>query len=204
MSIWRRRPARTAQICVALAIAASTASACAVLSPTTMTTPYAASDGTNGEIAGADGASVVALRNMLVVAAEEGGPGLLLGALTTDGTEPVDVALTVSGAGSVLLTESFTVEPSTLTVLGEGGTEVAIDEVDSAPGTVITLNATTASGGVTLNLPVLAPEDSYAGYAAELSAPADPSVSVSTAAAGSASVSASASASASATADATD
>jgi hypothetical protein len=142
-----------------LAALAVVASGCSIASPATIRTPYAAGDGSNGEV------GVVKFRNFLAVSAAEGKPGVVVGAVTTEGTQSARVQLTVLDAdGRTALGETtVTVKPGELVTVGSGtdATALQLRNVPVQPGAVLTLRATTDAGNADLSLPVLAPENQY-------------------------------------------
>jgi hypothetical protein len=94
----------------------------------------------------------VSVRNFIVFAAEEGGPGVLVGALANHGREDVEVTLSPEGGAPVTVDV-----PARGTVLlgGENGETFEIDAVDAAPGALLTITASAPGGGdVPIQVPV--------------------------------------------------
>lgn len=150
----RLRPRTTRAALAGLAVAATLAlTGCSATNPITTLGEYDASDGTSTGVGG------VRALNLLVVAAAEGAPGVLSGALANRSADDEDVTLTVAGgepvevavaAGtSVLL--GVTDAPAGYTTL-----DVPVAAVDVAPGGLTTVTVATSGGGtVELRVPVL-------------------------------------------------
>jgi hypothetical protein len=154
-----RRPATAAGLGLGLAAVAVVATGCSIASPATIRTPYAASDGSNGQVGS------VVFRNFLAVSEAKGEPGVVIGAVTTEGTESARVQLTVLDAdGRTSLGQTtVTVKPGQLVTVGTGtgATAFQLKDVPVEPGAILTLRATTDAGNADLTLPVLAPENQY-------------------------------------------
>ncbi|QAY69173.1 hypothetical protein [Xylanimonas protaetiae] len=136
------RHARTIALLAAAGVLALTA-----CSPTTTINPYAPSDGVRVDLSN-DLRGV----NLLVVAAEQGGEGVVHGAFANHTDETVTFTLTVDGAAPV----EVDVDPSsTVTVGTEDGEQVVLDAVAEAPGSFV--DATLEAGGESrqFQLPVL-------------------------------------------------
>lgn len=159
-----RRSTVTAAVLVAGALALSPAlSACSFLNPKTTAVTYDASDGVNGQIVDEATGISIQLRNMLLVAAEPNAPGLLIGAVSNEGDQTVNVTLTVlDDTGNPVGGGTVRARAQELTEIGGDGTTVRIASVPTAPGTNLLLQVDTPSGGDRLSLPVLAPEGPYA------------------------------------------
>jgi hypothetical protein len=139
-----------------LASAAAVLAGCAWTSPSTTQLPYEPSDGTGGAIGD------LLLRNVLVVAAEEGGTGALVGVLVNRGPDELSVELTTlpeDGGDSF----SETVEVPANSSLRLEEEEVLLESVDVPLGALLPLEARTDEGGVELQLPVLDPSGPYDG-----------------------------------------
>jgi hypothetical protein len=159
-----RRPATVAGFAIGLAGLSAVATGCSLAAPTPITSPYAASDGTNAQLATPDGGTVKFL-DFLLVSAAKGKPGVLIGAVTTDGGAPVQVQLSVldtAGQNAIGQTD-LTATPGKLTQVGPGGTSsLQVSSVPQPPGAVLKLHAQTPDGGTDFDLPVLAPQNAYA------------------------------------------
>jgi hypothetical protein len=160
----------------ALAVAAALcvvagATGCSFTSAKTTATTYAASDGVNAEIAGGEGTGAVRLLNMLLVSAEKGEAGALVGAVSNEGTSPVTVNFIVldPSGQSQLGTGVVTAAPRALTKIGGDGTAVTVPSVPVVPGSNLRLQATTSAGGSQLTLPVMEASGPYASYAPSVS-----------------------------------
>jgi hypothetical protein len=158
-----RRPAAVGRLALGLAGLTLVASGCTLASPKTITTPYQAADGTNAQVS-LSGGGTVKFRDFLLVSASKGSPGVLVGAIAVDGTQPQQVRVRVLGADdqSVLGQGTVTAQPGQLTQIGPSGdTSVQVSDVPLPPGSVLHLQADTGSGGTDFSLPVLAPVNQY-------------------------------------------
>ena len=142
--------------------AAAVLAGCSFTNPQTIATPYAASDGTNAEVVDPASGETVRLRNFLVVAAAKDAPGAVVGAVANDGSKPVTVQFTVNSPTGEVGTGSVTVEPGQLAQVGPAGTALDLATVPSAPGTVLSITATTPGGSATFALPVMPAVREYA------------------------------------------
>lgn len=142
------------------AIAVLGLTGCSVNSPTTTLLRYAPADGV--EIDGA----AVEVRDLLVVSHGDGAPGVVLGTVVNQTSEPVTV--TVSAAGTDL-SPQVEVGPGSSARLDAFGVEdaepVTIPSLDSPAGQSVEIRVTTDSETLAANAPVLLPRDQYAEYA---------------------------------------
>ncbi len=148
---------RSALATTALAVVLS---GCSALSPAIIAEPYPASDGTNIDLPGTS----VVLRNFLVIGAEKGAAGVVLGALANDGTSPVQVSLQADLGETAQPTQTLiTVGPKSSVQLGpDQQFEMTIPELPVEPGATTSFTAQTTAGGKTeLTVPVLRPQDEY-------------------------------------------
>ena len=174
-----RHPATVAGFAIGLAGLSLIASGCSLAAPTPITSPYAASDGSNAQLATPDGGTVKFL-NFLLVSAAKGKPGVLVGAVTTDGGNPVQVQLSVLDAAgqNAIGQTNLTATPGQLTQVGPGGTvSLQVSSVPQPPGAGLMLHAQTPDGGTDFELPVLAPQNAYATITPTESAAPSPSAS---------------------------
>lgn len=150
-----RRPT-AAGFALGLATVAVVTSGCNLASPVAEAN-YAASDGTNVELGN------VRLNNFLVVAEAKGKPGVVVGAVSTDGTTPVRVRISVLNGQTSLGETTVTAEPGKLASLasGEGGSAFQLSDLPVPPGANLTLRAATDAGGKEVTLPVLAATGHY-------------------------------------------
>jgi hypothetical protein len=156
-----RHPAAAARFSLVLVGLVAVASGCALASPTTITTPYAASDGTNADLL-VPGAGTVKFRDFLLVSAAKDAPGVLVGAVTTDAGSPLRVQLSVLGTdGNPIGQTMLTTEPGQLSTFGADGTSLQVADVPLPPGSMLEVHAQTAAGGTDFELPVLAPTIEY-------------------------------------------
>lgn len=140
----RRRPTVVVAAALSAGLAAGLLTGCQSSNPITAE-PYAASDGVDVDLGS------VRAANLLVLAAEQGAPGTVIGSVTNEGTEPVTVEIGVADA----LT-SIDVEPGGTALLGPDHAEVPVEAVDAPPGALLQLRLTTTSeGSTTVTVPVL-------------------------------------------------
>jgi hypothetical protein len=149
-----------------------TVSACSLASPKTIETPYAASDGTNADLPVGNGGTVQ-FRDFLLVSAAKGSPGVLIGAVSTNGAGPVQLQVSVvDAAGTAELGQAtVTARPGQLTRIGpDGDVTVQVSSVPLSPGSTLTARVQAASGQKDFALPVLAPVAQYSTISASPSA----------------------------------
>ncbi|UZN04040.1 hypothetical protein [Cellulomonas sp. S1-8] len=166
MTRLRPRTARTAAAGLVLA-AALAVTGCSATNPITTIGDYEASDGAGTTVGS------VRVQNMLVVAAAEGAPGVLSGALANRGADDEDVTLTVGDSEPVRVT--IPASGSVLVGVSDaparyGTLDVPVASVDTAPGGLTTLTITTSGGG-TVELPVPVFDGSLPEYAALVPTP---------------------------------
>ena len=178
--------ARTARM-LGLAVTALATSACAAISPTPIATPYDAGDGVSATITDPNTHAVVKLQNFLIVASAKDAPGALLGAVVNGGDSATVVNVAVNGSidapstGTALVTGQIDAPAGALTKVGPSDVAITVPNMPSAPGTLVTVTASTPTGGsVTLQVPVLAPTQQYSSSTPSLA----PSATATTAAAG--------------------
>jgi hypothetical protein len=140
---------------------------CSATNPATIAAPYAASDGTAGELQDAATGETVKLRNFLIVATAKGAAGVVAGAIANDGARPVSVRITVRDDTDpdqprTLGEATVEVAPGTLALLGPGGTALEVPEVTVAPGQTLVVSAATSAGSTQFPLPVMAAAHEYA------------------------------------------
>lgn len=164
-----RRPTRIARLGLVAAGSAMLLSGCVLTSPTPVSTPYPAGDGTGGTISDASTGSVVKLANFLLVSAGKGQPGNLIGAVINNGTSSVSVQLSLfdaadAGSSATPLGQaSVQVQPGHLAKVGDVGQTLVLASTPQPPGALLTMRAETASGGsIQFQVPVLPAEAEYA------------------------------------------
>jgi hypothetical protein len=136
------RPARPIAVVGALAAGTLLLGACA---PVTTELGYAPSDGTRVNFEGSSSRGL----NLMVVTAEEGAQGRVLGALSNASADDVDFVLTTDGAAPV----TVNVPAHDTVYLGtEDGEEVVIDTVATIPGGY--LDATLAAGDLSTDFAI--------------------------------------------------
>ncbi|MFN0284352.1 MAG: hypothetical protein ACKVZ6_20575 [Kineosporiaceae bacterium] len=157
-------PGRVAVVGVAVA---ALLTGCSFSNPATVATPYAASDGTHGELKNAATGENVRLRNFLLVTAAQGGAGAVSGAIANNGTRPVTVQLTVlddtdPAQPQTVGRASVEVAPGELAQIGPAGTPFDLASIPAEPGEKLVIQAATGGGSTKFALPVLPPRDEYA------------------------------------------
>lgn len=141
----------------ALAGAALLASGCAVFSPVQTDYPYQAGDGPSLDTGD------VHLGNLVVVAAEKDGDGVLVGQAINESAQSVDVTFAV-GEGTPT---RRTIPASSGGGLSESGSAVVLTGVPAGPGELVQLTVTTpGSGANVVQVPVVAPTGYYSDFTA--------------------------------------
>lgn len=155
----RRLGIGTATLVTALGL-----SACQVSSPAATTFVYDPADGVSLET------DTLQVRDLLVVSAEAGGPGVVSGYIVNTGSEEVtvDVQLETEDARTPL-TPSLELGPRGTGRLdgnvGTTGEALTIPETPVMPGQMVDVRVTTSTGDVaSTRIPVLLPEGPYARY----------------------------------------
>ncbi len=171
-----RRPARLARLGFTLAVAVLALTACELGNPATGTSPYPASDGTDGTITDPAGGTNISLQNFLLVSEGRGQPGNLVGAIANDGRASVTVSLTLYKDDSAATASQSDGESSVevpaggLVTLGQpaavatgaAAPSLVLGSTPQPPGALLTLRAQTAAGGsVQFTIPVMAPVGPY-------------------------------------------
>lgn len=141
---------RTVTRIAAGAAAGVVALALSACSPILTTKPYAAGDGTRVAWQGSDS---VRGANVIVLADAQGGEGRVIGGLTNQTNEPVELTLGFPEGSS----ETVTLEAnSTLLLNGEGDGDIILDDVPVGPGANVEMTFSTPSlGQISLPVPVL-------------------------------------------------
>jgi hypothetical protein len=141
---------------------------CSMLSGTQVLKPAQLSDGVSATVGQVQA-------HALVVVGDKGKPGVLVGALTNDATQPVTV--TVAAQGSTTPTQ-VTVPAGSSVQLGTAGATVVVPSLAQPAGSMTGVQLSSPAGGqVQLQVPVL--PTSYPYYAT-VTPPASPGGSVST------------------------
>lgn len=144
----RSRASRTTRVAVGGAIAAALAlTGCSVTNPITTHRDYAASDGVIVDV------GETRLGNAIVIASEEGAPGVLVGYVTNRGTQAAQVTIAVGGEEAA----SFRVDGGATTLVGpEADHAVEVSAVPAAPGAKVEVTVRTdRDGEATSVVPVL-------------------------------------------------
>lgn len=160
-----RRPSRFVVTGVVALGAAMALSGCVLASPAIISTPYPASDGSEGSITDPATDATIKLQNFLVVAAGKNQPGSLVGAVVNTGTSAVTVQLAVADqdGATEISGASVTADPGKIAQIGPSAIAVTVPSVPQPPGSVLTLVAKTDGGGsVRFTVPVLEPKAEYA------------------------------------------
>ncbi len=149
-----------------LAAATLLASGCGVMSPAQTDYSYIPADGVPLSIPGLD------LRNLLIVADSQGGPGTLVGQAVNTGKDAVEVQFGVAGGSPT----GATVPAYSDDAISASGSPVVLGSVPDAPGSMVQLIvATREAGQNTILVPVLP----STRYYSELGASPSPSPSAS-------------------------
>ena len=129
-------------------------SGCALSSPVQTDYAYQPADGPSLDTGDVD------LRNLVVIAPEKGGDGVLVGQAVNNAPQAVQVSFSVGGDSPA----NRTVPASSGAALSTPGSTVALTAVPGGPGDVVDLTVTTpGSGQNVVTVPVLAPT----GYSAQ-------------------------------------
>ena len=150
-------PARAARRAapLAVALAALGLAGCQVTNPIQTDRPYLPADGVAVDLGD------VQIRNLVVVADEEGGAGTVSGSVVNRGTEPATVTIAAQG-GAIATVE---VPPHGHQQISEDE-QVVLPTVAARPGGLATVQiSTTNSGANVVKVPVLPPQDYYEGLA---------------------------------------
>ncbi|WP_377645049.1 hypothetical protein [Oryzobacter terrae] len=132
------------------------AAGCAVFSPVQTDYAYQPADGP------ALDTGDLKLRNLVVVAAEKGGDGILVGQAVNGAAQAVQVSFSVGSDTPA----NRTVPASSGAALSAPGSSVVLTAVPGGPGDVVDLTVTTpGSGQNVVTVPVLAPTGYYTQFA---------------------------------------
>jgi hypothetical protein len=145
----------------AIVVGCTLTAGCSALSPSTITKPYPAADGTNVDLPG----SAVALRNFLVVGTAKGAQASVVGSVVNDGSTAVQVSLQAPlGATEQPKATVVDVQPHSSVRIGPGEqTVMLLPELTVVPGALTALSAATTAGGTTeFSVPVIPPQAEYA------------------------------------------
>lgn len=153
------------------ALAALGLSGCAVNSPTTTLLRYAPADGIE-----LDG-EAVDVRDLLVISHGGGAPGVVLGSVVNQTSEPITI--TVSAAGTELSPQIEVGPRSAVRLDGQGGAgdepgdPVTIPALDTPAGQSVEIRISTDTETLAANAPVLLPRDHYAQFADDAGGPVE-------------------------------
>lgn len=137
-----RRPVRALAAAVVLvAVAVPALAGCSVTNTITTQRAYEASDGVGVDLGG------VRAGNLLVVAADEGGPGSLVGYLTNEGDSAAVVAVGPAGGEPVAVVR---LAPGATALLGQEHERVDVPSVSEPPGALVLLGFAVEDGDETV------------------------------------------------------
>jgi hypothetical protein len=160
-----RRAITTRALLLAAAVGLSV-SACSVFSPP-LVNDYNAGDGVSATITDPANGSTLDLRNFVVVAADSGGVGRLVGTAVNNGSTPVQLSLsTDQTSGGATGQAMVTVPAYGITKIGfDEGQEMLLSNVPAA-GTFVAMSPKTDAGGtVAMHVPVVPAVGFYATLA---------------------------------------
>ncbi len=151
------RPRARTVLMPAIALGALLLAGCSATNPITTQKAYSASDGVRVDLA-----SGLTAENLMILAAQKGAPGALLGALTNSGKVADTVTLTPDGATPVTVhvgageTVLLSPQAARVTEVGITRTSVSIAAVTVPPGAVASVQLVSGIGGEhTVSVPVL-------------------------------------------------
>jgi len=141
-------PPRPVRLAALAAVAGLALGGCSAFSPqTTTNVTYAPSDGVQGEI------GQVAVRNLLVLTAEEGASAELIGSLFNDSGEDVSVVIDVENGAA---NETIDLAAGESVMIGpEADEQVSMESLDITPGLTAEVTFVGADGNLNLAAPVL-------------------------------------------------
>ncbi len=151
------RPRARTVLMPAIALGALLLAGCSATNPITTAKAYSASDGVRVDLA-----TGLTAENLMILTAQKGAPGTLLGALTNNGTVSDTVTLTPDGASPVTVhvgagqTVLLSPRSAQVTEVGITRTAVSISAVTVPPGAVASVQLVSGTGGAhTVSVPVL-------------------------------------------------
>lgn len=131
--------------------------ACSERSPIQSVEPYNPTDGLVANV------GALAVRDLLVVSAGKGQPGVVSGALVNTGASDLTVTFTASGDSTSSAPVSVPAGQLVRLGSGDGATNVQFGTVEVAPGALLAVRvATPPTGPRVLDVPVLTPQLEYA------------------------------------------
>ncbi len=151
-------PSSAARLLPVVASAALLAG-CQLTSPVQTDVPYQPADGVAVDM------GAVQIRDLVVVAEQEGGPGTIVGSLSNDADQAAQVQIAGEGGQPVTIEAPAHSHVSLSTT-----TKVTLPAVASAPGGVVTLQVgTSESGANVVTVPVLPATEYYEPFKPEAS-----------------------------------
>jgi hypothetical protein len=124
------------------------ATGCSMISPQATTIAYAPSDGIT-----VDGTGPLKLRNVLIVANDEGTAGNLIGAIVNETSDPQTLKLDIREGE---ITDSIRVPANSVVSLGTEDTDpLLIDGLDAMPGSDLPVYFSSGDQGTLATVPVL-------------------------------------------------
>ncbi len=158
---FRPAPARTSALRLAAAVTAAASAlllgGCSTLSPVQTADNVQTANGVAVDL------GAVQIRDLVVIAQSEGGPGVLIGQIVNNGTASATVSFAAtSGTASSSDIVSTDVPPHDSTTLSTASAHITLPAVPAAPGAILQLQVHTPDAGVNIvGVPVLLPTGYY-------------------------------------------
>ncbi len=134
-------------------------SGCSYFSPTQTDVSYDSGAGATAQIGD------VKLSDVLIVSSAKGAPGMMRGMATNNGSQPIELAVSASGATVRVSVPGRTAVRLDGETSGDSGTRVTpvrFAQTAAAPGAKTTVTfASGSSGAVPVTVPVLAPQEPF-------------------------------------------
>ncbi len=145
------RGARTAKVAALAAAATLTLGACQWTSTIQTDRQYVPADGWEANV------GPLELRNVLVVAEKQGGPGNVVGYAVNSSDQPVDVSVAGAQGGAKIVVPAR----GSAQLTQANGPATTLAKVDAAPGAYTNVRIETSVGGTDIQAPVLPATEYY-------------------------------------------